>query len=188
MQFTSCISWTQLLFFLWFIKLVASLSSALSFQQFLHVCLWEHTGLMAGWQPHFIMCALNAGDSTMWNTETPHPCTKPGWIILMKHQIIAFGNCSTRHLSASCAVLGFSPSPVTVLQTISRLTVEVCPHTGVCWPLSGHTKGSRLHAVARLWVTASRWRRAFWNIWAELNDRTRAQFWTFCRSEMSRIW
>lgn len=77
------------LFCLWFIKLVASpswsifLFSVLLQQQVLHVRHWEHTDLMAGWQSHFIMCALNTRDSTMWNTETPHPCTKPGWIILM---------------------------------------------------------------------------------------------------------
>lgn len=92
---------------------------------------------MAGWQSHFIMCALNTGDSTMWNTEAPHPCPKPGWIILMKHQIIAFGSCSKRHISASRSAVGCSPWPVIVLQTISRLAVEICPHTVVCWPLSG---------------------------------------------------
>ncbi len=73
-----------------------SLFSVLLQRQVLHVCLQEHTGLMAGWQSHFIMCALNTRDSTMWNTKTPHPCTKPGWIILMKHQLIALEHCNKR--------------------------------------------------------------------------------------------
>lgn len=141
MKFTSCISWTQLVFLLWFIKLAVfgSLFSAGS------PCLplrahWPHGRMTASL--HYV-CAKHRGLHDVKYQNTP-PLYQAGWIILMKHQIIAFGNCSTRRFSASCAVIGFSPSPVTVLQTISRLAVEVCPHTGVCWPLSGHTKGSRL--------------------------------------------
>lgn len=119
------------------------LFSVLLQKQGLGVRLWEHTGLMAGWQSDFIMCVLNSRDSTMWNTETPHPCTKPGWIILLKRQLITLRLCNKR--SVSYSAVGFSPWPVTVQQVISRVAVKVCPHTvGESCLLSAHTTGSEL--------------------------------------------
>lgn len=153
MKFASYPRHTQLVFltfFLWFIKPVdwpswsVSLFSVLLQQQVPCVCHWEHTGLMVGWQSYFIMCALNTRDSTMWNTDTPHPCTKPGWIFLLKHQLITFGHCNKRHLWPYAAV-EFSPWPVTVLRTISRVAVKVCPHR------KGSRKRSVVHCLAKPW-------------------------------------
>lgn len=65
------------------------LFSMLLQQQVLHVCLWEHIGLMAGRQSHFIVCVCRTPGTP--HRETPRPCTRPGWIILMKPN---FGHCS----------------------------------------------------------------------------------------------
>lgn len=158
MKLTSCpghfffsFSWTQLAFptswihKTWGLTLSLVLLSLLLQQQVLHVCFREHNGLMAGWQSHFIMCALNTRDSTMWNTNPPHPCTKAEWIILMRHQLTALSRCNKRHILAPYAAVGFSPWPVIVAQTISRVAVKVCRHIvvasiqlAIVWPYQGN--------------------------------------------------
>lgn len=104
----SSLCWTQLVFptfsslihdGLNLLRLSLVLLSVSHQRQVLRVCFWEHNGLMAGWQSHFIMCALTTRDLTMWNTGPPHPCTKPEWIILIRHQLTTLRRW-TRHILA----------------------------------------------------------------------------------------